>query len=533
MAKKWVYLFTEVKEAEKYVGGSWDAVRGFLGGKGANLFEMTRIGLPVPPGFTVTTEACNAYLAAGEKFPEGMWDQALMALKEIERITGKGFGEDAGYLCLDRETDTVVRGKATKTKLVGETFNATSNVRSTFTCRPDRGCDVPPVVDPDLPGELGFLKLPEGREVRYSVRGARGDVGYIGGCQGYTSEAPSFIFEVDGAVAQTVAGFVVSSWSRTPGEFSSWARPAPQCAPLVGVNRRNVRRSSAAGGRPVVLTNAPEARVGGDFGAGLKRVIMRTHDDSIRRRLVATLTALVGAAASPRSCRAPRLRRRLSPAGAAARGRGAPSSRTASPSYCLERTHVFGDEASRASSAPRRRGSAVDLHLPGRRLGPGRFGEDAAYLCLDRATDTVIRGKASKAKLAGETFNASANVRSSFVCEPDPACDVPTVVDAELPPEHGQLSLFSGPQARFPFVGAGGDASIAHIAGCDGYVSEARLRGRRRHRASADRVGPTTSNARPTWRACSSSLRRAQRAARTPTTLPTSPSSADASVSGS
>ena len=93
MAKKWVYLFTEVEDAEKYVNGSWDAVRSLLGGKGANLFEMTRIKLPVPPGFTVTTEACNAYLAAGEKFPEGMWDQELAALKAIEKTTGKGFGD--------------------------------------------------------------------------------------------------------------------------------------------------------------------------------------------------------------------------------------------------------------------------------------------------------------------------------------------------------------------------------------------------------------------------------------------------------
>ncbi len=68
-------------------------MRWLLGGKGANLFEMTRIKLPVPPGFTVTTEACNAYLAAGEKFPEGMWDQELAALKAIEQITGKGFGD--------------------------------------------------------------------------------------------------------------------------------------------------------------------------------------------------------------------------------------------------------------------------------------------------------------------------------------------------------------------------------------------------------------------------------------------------------
>jgi len=92
MAKKWVYLFGEVAEAEKYAG-SWDGVRALLGGKGANLAEMTRIGVPVPPGFTITTEACNAYLAAGGKFPDSMWEQAMEALRAIEAITGKQFGD--------------------------------------------------------------------------------------------------------------------------------------------------------------------------------------------------------------------------------------------------------------------------------------------------------------------------------------------------------------------------------------------------------------------------------------------------------
>jgi len=90
--KKWVYLFNEIDEVEKYVGGSWDGVRGLLGGKGANLADMTRIGVPVPPGFTITTEACNAYLSAGEKFPEGLWEQVLDALAEVERLSGKKFG---------------------------------------------------------------------------------------------------------------------------------------------------------------------------------------------------------------------------------------------------------------------------------------------------------------------------------------------------------------------------------------------------------------------------------------------------------
>ncbi len=90
---KYVYLFSEVDKAEEYVGGNWEDVRGLLGGKGANLGDMTRLGVPVPPGLTVTTEACNAYLAAGEKFPEGMWDQVLEALTEVEKQMGKKFGD--------------------------------------------------------------------------------------------------------------------------------------------------------------------------------------------------------------------------------------------------------------------------------------------------------------------------------------------------------------------------------------------------------------------------------------------------------
>ena len=96
--KKWVFLFDEVSAAEQYVGGDWDKVRGLLGGKGANLADMTRIGLPVPPFFTVTTEACNAYLAAGNKFPAGMWDQMLAGLKKVEEHSGKKFGDPSNPL---------------------------------------------------------------------------------------------------------------------------------------------------------------------------------------------------------------------------------------------------------------------------------------------------------------------------------------------------------------------------------------------------------------------------------------------------
>ncbi len=90
---KWVYMFDEVEQAEEHVGGEWEQVRALLGGKGANLAEMTRIGVPVPPGFIVTTEACNAYLAAGNQFPGGLWDQALEALQKMEQQTGKKLGD--------------------------------------------------------------------------------------------------------------------------------------------------------------------------------------------------------------------------------------------------------------------------------------------------------------------------------------------------------------------------------------------------------------------------------------------------------
>ncbi len=88
MTKKWVYLFSE---------GNKD-MRDLLGGKGANLAEMTNAKLPVPPGFTITTEACNAYFANEKEFPEGMWDQVLDAIKALEVSTGKRLGDPSNPL---------------------------------------------------------------------------------------------------------------------------------------------------------------------------------------------------------------------------------------------------------------------------------------------------------------------------------------------------------------------------------------------------------------------------------------------------
>ncbi len=93
MTKKWVYLFEEIDQAQEYVGGDWGKVRGLLGGKGANLADMARLGIAVPPGFTVTTEACIAYLDGGGTLPQGMWEQEIEALHRTEAAAGKKFGD--------------------------------------------------------------------------------------------------------------------------------------------------------------------------------------------------------------------------------------------------------------------------------------------------------------------------------------------------------------------------------------------------------------------------------------------------------
>ena len=83
MAKKWVYLFTE---------GNAD-MRELLGGKGANLAEMTNLGLPVPQGFTITTEACTQYYEDGRTINEEITGQIMEYISKMEEITGKKFGD--------------------------------------------------------------------------------------------------------------------------------------------------------------------------------------------------------------------------------------------------------------------------------------------------------------------------------------------------------------------------------------------------------------------------------------------------------
>jgi len=90
-ARPLVFRFDQLPEVKR-TARTWDEVKALLGGKGANLAEMTRLGLPVPPGFTVTTEACRAFLETGN-WPKGLWEAEVAALRELERRTGKQFGD--------------------------------------------------------------------------------------------------------------------------------------------------------------------------------------------------------------------------------------------------------------------------------------------------------------------------------------------------------------------------------------------------------------------------------------------------------
>src|SRR6476619_3461930 len=80
---RYVFAFEEGSKEQKFL----------LGGKGANLAEMTNLGLPVPPGFTITTEACNAYMAAGDVLPDGLMDEVAEARTVLEGKTGKRLGD--------------------------------------------------------------------------------------------------------------------------------------------------------------------------------------------------------------------------------------------------------------------------------------------------------------------------------------------------------------------------------------------------------------------------------------------------------
>jgi pyruvate,orthophosphate dikinase len=97
MTMKMVYAFAEGNAG----------MRELLGGKGANLAEMTRAGLPVPPGFTVTTEACRLFFRSGNRLPDELWRQIELALEELEQSKGQRFGDPANPLLVSVRSGSV------------------------------------------------------------------------------------------------------------------------------------------------------------------------------------------------------------------------------------------------------------------------------------------------------------------------------------------------------------------------------------------------------------------------------------------
>lgn len=92
---RYVYQFSEIAAVRASVGGDWQAVRALLGGKGANLAEMSSLGIPVPPGFTISTAACRDFLAADARLPGTLWDEVFDAVITAQR-NRLGVASDAG-----------------------------------------------------------------------------------------------------------------------------------------------------------------------------------------------------------------------------------------------------------------------------------------------------------------------------------------------------------------------------------------------------------------------------------------------------
>jgi len=126
---KMTYYFSKNKTEGKGLS------KQLLGGKGANLAEMTSIGLPVPPGFTITTECCDAYYKSGRKLPAGLMDAVRKNIGMLEKELGKKFGDDKSPLLVSVRSGAANGGSdatvpstcARNTRSIASAFSGASN----------------------------------------------------------------------------------------------------------------------------------------------------------------------------------------------------------------------------------------------------------------------------------------------------------------------------------------------------------------------------------------------------------------------
>ena len=107
---------TDTKYVYSFGGGTADGtaeMKNLLGGKGANLARMSQLGLNVPSGFTVTTQTCIDFLDNEEKYPDGLWDEVLLSLEQVENISNKKFDEPCQNIL---HTDKIKRLAIANTK---------------------------------------------------------------------------------------------------------------------------------------------------------------------------------------------------------------------------------------------------------------------------------------------------------------------------------------------------------------------------------------------------------------------------------
>jgi hypothetical protein len=144
--------------------------------------------------------------------------------------------------------------------------------------------------------------------------------------------------------------------------------------------------------------------------------------------------------------------------------------------YCVQHTNTFGDDPAARFFRMKSAGPYVSTCTCGAK-GKGAdaaFGEAKSVFCVDRGTDTVTSGKIATRKFAGQTWNLSANVRSTFTCAPDPVCSVQEVIDPDLAALQGTVDLPLPPGQSRADVLAGGAIDVGYLGGgCNGFASEA------------------------------------------------------------